>query len=207
MKICVIGSGLMGGALGTSWARSGHSITFTYSRDFAKLEKLAREAGNGARAAQPSDAVQQADVALISVPWHRLDDALAQAGPLTNKTVISCMIPMLDNDSDLALGFDTSGAEDLARRTGAHVVGTFNTIWSDVIVARMNGGDPRPSLFYVGDDDAAKQSAARLIHDAGFDPVDAGELRNARLLEPFGLLMGKLGFAINPLVAYRFLKP
>jgi predicted dinucleotide-binding enzyme len=62
------------------------------------------------------------------------------------------------------------------------------------------------SMFFVGDDDEAKQFVRALIRDVGFTPVDAGQLANARLLEPFGLLMGKLGFQYDPLVAYQFLK-
>jgi 8-hydroxy-5-deazaflavin:NADPH oxidoreductase len=205
MKIAIIGSGLMGSALGKAWAQSEHQIFFTYSRDNAKLETLARQAGHGALAASPADAAAQADVILLSVPWHRLDDVLAQTGSLADKIVLSCMLPMTNDDSGLALGFTTSGAETLAEKTGARVISTFNTVWSNVINIRPS--DKPRSLFYVGNDAEAKQVAEQLIRDAGFEPVDAGSLRDARLLEPFGLLMGQLGFAYDPLVAYHFLKP
>jgi predicted dinucleotide-binding enzyme len=64
----------------------------------------------------------------------------------------------------------------------------------------------RPSLVYCGDDEGAKQVAATLIRDVGFDPVDAGALRIARYMEPFSLLMGQLAYDGNagPEVAYRF---
>lgn len=206
MHIGVIGSGLMGSALGTSWAHAGHDVVFSYSRQSHKLEALAQTAGHGARAASTAEAAR-AEVILIAVLWRLLDDALAQAGSLHGKTVINCMLPMAEDDESLAVGFNTSGAEILAHKTGARVVGTFNTVWSNVIRARMSAQDTPPSLFYVGDDADAKATAARLIRDANFDPVDAGGLENARLLEPFGLLMGKMGFAYDPQVAYRFLKP
>jgi 8-hydroxy-5-deazaflavin:NADPH oxidoreductase len=206
MRIGIIGSGLMGSALGTSWAHAGHDVMFSYSRDSRKLESLAQRAGHSARAATPAEAAN-ADVVLIAVPWFALEDALAQAGSLRGKTVITCMLPMSSDDEHLAIGFSTSGAETLAEKTGAHVVGTFNTVWSDVIRARMTAQDAPPSMFYIGDDAGAKSTVAQLIRDANFDPVDAGNLENARLLEPFGLLMGKLGFAYDPQVAYRFLKP
>jgi predicted dinucleotide-binding enzyme len=70
----------------------------------------------------------------------------------------------------------------------------------------MTAEDAPPSLFYVGDNANAKETVAHLIRDARFGLVDVGGLENARLLEPFGLLMGKMGFAYNPLVSYRFLK-
>lgn len=204
MQIGIIGSGLMGGALGTSWARAGHTVRFSYSRDPRKLARLAADAGHGATAASPAEAAA-ADAVLIAIHWNALDDALAQAGSLRGKTVITCMLPMTDNDEALAIGHTTSGAETMAEKTGAHVVGAFNTIWSDVIRARMTAHDAPPSLFYVGNDAGAKATVAQLIRDARFDPVDVGGLENARLLEPFGLLMGKMGFAYHPLVAYRFL--
>ena len=205
MKIGVIGSGLMGSALGSVWAQRGHQVTFSYSRDQQKLNAIAQKAG--AQAASPAEAAANADVVLIAVPWIRLDDALAQAGALNGKIVISCMLPMTADDSALALGFTTSGAEELARHTQARVIGTFNTIWSDVIRRQSDYNGLRPSMFYVGDDEEAKKTAETLIRDASFEPVYVGLLNNTRLLEPFGLLMGQMGFAVDPQVAYRFLKP
>jgi 8-hydroxy-5-deazaflavin:NADPH oxidoreductase len=65
--------------------------------------------------------------------------------------------------------------------------------------------DP-PSLVYCGDDAQAKELAARLIRDVGFDPVDAGPLRIARYTEPFSLLMAQLAYegGGSPQLAYRF---
>jgi 8-hydroxy-5-deazaflavin:NADPH oxidoreductase len=204
MRIGIIGAGLMGSALGTIWAQRGHHVLFSYSRDKCKLRVLAQQAGNGAEIGLPTEAAQM-DVVLIAVPWRQLDDALQQAGTLNGKIVLSCMLPMNEEDTALAVGFNTSGSEELTQRTGARVIGTFNTVWSDVI--RQQGREHHLSMFFVGDDAEAKTVAQTLIRDAGFEPVDAGELRNARLLEPFGLMMGQLGFAYDPLVAYRFLKP
>jgi 8-hydroxy-5-deazaflavin:NADPH oxidoreductase len=205
MKLGILGSGLMGTALGLAWAQAGHQIIFSYSRDPGKLQQLAQQAGNGSQATSVKEAGAQSDAVLVAVPWHRLDEVLDQAGSLRSKTLLTCMLPMTDDDSDLALGLNTSGAEVLAQRTGAHVVSTFNTVWSDVITVRQSDNTPR-SMLYVGDDSEAKAVASGLIHDAGFEPLDAGELRNARLLELFGLLMGRLGFAYNPQIAYRIIQ-
>ena len=67
-------------------------------------------------------------------------------------------------------------------------------------------GEARPSLVYCGDDDDAKDVAAQLIRDVGFDPVDAGPLQVARYLEPFTLLIAKLAYEGHdgPTLAYRF---
>ena len=42
------------------------------------------------------------------------------------------------------------------------------------------------TVFVAGDDDAARQQVLQMARDIGFDAVDAGPLRNARLLEPLG---------------------
>src|SRR5207244_5052928 len=83
MRIGILGSGLMGGKLGTLFARAGHDVVFSYSRERSKLEGLAREAGGGARAGTPREAVQDADMLLLAVHWSRVDDVLTQAGGLS----------------------------------------------------------------------------------------------------------------------------
>ena len=41
MRIGILGSGLMGGKLGTLLARPGHDVVFSYARSRKKLEMLA----------------------------------------------------------------------------------------------------------------------------------------------------------------------
>jgi 8-hydroxy-5-deazaflavin:NADPH oxidoreductase len=59
---------------------------------------------------------------------------------------------------------------------------------------------------YCGDDQSAKDVAAKLIDDAGFDAVDVGHLRIARYTEPFALLTGEIAYNGEgaPEIAYRF---
>ena len=79
MRIGILGSGLMGGKLGTLFARAGHDVVFRYSRSRKKLETLAMETGRGARAGTPLEAAERADVLLLAVHWNRVDDVLEQA--------------------------------------------------------------------------------------------------------------------------------
>ncbi len=80
MRVGILGSGLMGGKLGTLFARAGHDVVFSYARRSEKLKALARKAGGGARAGTPGEAAQGADALLLAVHWSRLDDVLGQAG-------------------------------------------------------------------------------------------------------------------------------
>jgi predicted dinucleotide-binding enzyme len=199
----------MGGKLGTIFARAGHEVVFSYARNMDKLERLARDAGGNARAGTPREAAQNADAVLLAVHWLRVDDVLKQAGDLAGKVLISCSLPMDADDTALAIGHTTSGAETLAKKVhGAHLVAAFQTVPSEVFfdVFERRGGGTRPSLVYCGDHEGSKQVAATLIRDAGFDPVDAGPLRIARYAEPFALLMAQLAYEgdAGPELAYRF---
>jgi predicted dinucleotide-binding enzyme len=82
MRIGILGSGLMGGKLGTIFARAGHEVVFSYARTSEKLKKLARDAQGNARAGTPGEAAKEADAVLLAVHWSRIDDVLKQAGDL-----------------------------------------------------------------------------------------------------------------------------
>jgi len=208
MRIGILGSGLMGGKLGTIFARAGHEVVFSYSRSKAKLEKLARDSGGQARAGSPAEAARDADALLLAVHWSRVDDVLHKAGDLSGKVIVSCSLPMNAKETDLVIAHTSSGAEELAKKIPkARVVSAFNTLPSEVLFSISGGaaGDARPSLVYCGEDTKAKKLAAQLISDAGFEPVDAGPLRVARYTEPFALLMAQLAYEgeRGPAVAYR----
>jgi 8-hydroxy-5-deazaflavin:NADPH oxidoreductase len=209
MRIGILGSGLMGGKLGTLFARAGHDVVFSYARSEQKLKRLAREARGTARAGTPGDAARDADALLLAVHWSRVNDVLKQAGDLSGKVIVTCSLPMNADDTGLIIAHTSSGAEALAKKARqAAVVSAFGTVPSEVLFdvydARRRTRR-RPSLLYCGDDEAAKGVAAKLIRDVGFDPVDAGPLRIARYLEPFTLAIAQLAYEGDegPEVAYR----
>jgi 8-hydroxy-5-deazaflavin:NADPH oxidoreductase len=209
MRVGILGSGLMGGKLGTLFARAGHEVVFSYSHSEQKLRKLAREAKGKARAGTPREAAHEADTLLLAVHWSRINDVLKQAGDLSGKVVVTCSLPMNRDDTGLVVAHTSSGAEELAKRLPkARVVSAFGTVPSEVLfdVFENRRKATRPSLVYCGDDSRAKKIAARLIRDVGFDPVDAGPLRIARYTEPFTLLIARLAYEEKggPELAYRF---
>jgi hypothetical protein len=209
MRVGILGSGLMGGKLGTIFARAGHEVVFSYARSQKKLEGLARDAGRNARAGTPGEAARDAAVLLLAVHWSRFDDVLKQAGDLSGKVIVSCSLPMNVDNTELVVANASSGAEELAKMVPkARVVSAFNTIPSEVLfdVYEARSKTNRPSLVYCGDDKKGNAVAAELIRDVGFDPVDAGPLRIARYTEPFALLVGQLAYEGRggPELAYRF---
>jgi 8-hydroxy-5-deazaflavin:NADPH oxidoreductase len=209
MRVGILGSGLMGGKLGTLFARAGHEVVFSYARSERKLKRLAREARHHARAGTPREAARVADALLLAVHWSRVDDVLKQAGDVSGKVIVTCSLPMNDDDTELVVARTSSGAEALAKKARkSRVVSAFGTVPSEVLfgVFEARRRANRPSLVYCGDNKAAKRVAATLIRDVGFEPVDAGPLRMARYMEPFTLLVAQLAYEgkSGPKIAYRF---
>lgn len=209
MRVGILGSGLMGGKLGTIFARAGHDVVFSYSRSDKKLERLARDAGANARVGTPAEAAKDADALLLAVHWSRVDDVLKRAGDLAGKVIVTCSLPMNAANTKLAVAHMSSGAEELAKKVPkASVVQAFNTVPSEVLfsVFEKRRRKQRPSLVYCGDDAKAKRVAAELIGDVGFEPVDIGALRMARYSEPFTMIIAQQAYETDrgPALAYRF---
>jgi 8-hydroxy-5-deazaflavin:NADPH oxidoreductase len=134
MRIGILGSGLMGGKLGTLFARAGHEVVFSYARSERKLKRLAREAQGNARAGTPRVAAREADALLLAVHWSRVDDVLQQAGDVSGKVIVSCSLPMNADDTGLVIAHTSSGAEALAKKVRrSHVVAAFGTVPSEVL--------------------------------------------------------------------------
>jgi predicted dinucleotide-binding enzyme len=209
MRIGILGSGLMGGRLGTLFARAGHDVVFSYSRNTEKLKRLAKDAKRNARSGTPREAAHEADALLLAVHWSRIDDVLKQAGDLSGKVIVTCSLPMDARNTKLIVANSSSGAEELRKKIPmARVVSAFNTVPSEALfgVYEARRKTTRPSLVYCSDDASGKTVAAELVRDAGFDPIDAGPLRIARYTEPFALLVAQLAYEGQggPELAYRF---
>jgi predicted dinucleotide-binding enzyme len=209
MQVGILGSGLMGGKLGTLFARAGHEVTFSYVRSKEKLNHLAREPGAKARAGTPREAAEGADALILAVHWSRIDDVLKQSGDVGDKVIVSCSPPLNAANTELVLGHTTSGAEALAKKLpGTEVVSAFNNIPSEVLfgVFEARGKATPPSMLFCGDQQRGKEIAATLIRDVGFDPVDLGSLSSARYTEPLAMIIAHLAYggAEGPQLAYRF---
>jgi len=118
MHIAILGSGNMGAALGRLFAKAGHAVSFSYSRDPKKLERLARSSGERASAATPADAVRHANVVLLAVHWSQVPKVLRAAGSLRGKVLIDCTNLM--NASDDALSAIACLVASSSRAAHAH---------------------------------------------------------------------------------------
>jgi 8-hydroxy-5-deazaflavin:NADPH oxidoreductase len=181
MRIGIVGTGRIGANAARLFAKAGHDVVLSFSRDQDKLAALAAELGG--RAVSPREAVELSEVVFLSVPWRIVDDVLEQIGPLDGRIVI-----------DTTNQFGQSGWEDLGARTaaqvnaarmpGARYTKAFNTLTSGFQAeAAGRTGPDRVVMFLCGDDEEAKRVVAGLIDDAGFTPIDIGGTADAAPME------------------------
>ncbi|MBI4819684.1 MAG: NADPH-dependent F420 reductase [Deltaproteobacteria bacterium] len=179
-KIGILGDGNVGSALARGLERAGHEV-----RAVGKDKDAIR------------DAASWAEVVVLAVPFGAIDDVVKEVGnAIEGKTLID-VTNALDAKMSLAMGFTTSGAEELQKKIPrARVVKAFNTQFAQ----HMDSGrlsDQRLTVFVAGDDAAAKSDVTELATAIGFEAVDAGPLANARLLEPLGYLNIQLGYVLG----------
>lgn len=141
-----------------------------------------------------------ADVVVLCTPWQGTQQAVQDCGDLSGKVVIDCTNPLTPDFTALEVGLTTSGAEQVAVwASGARVCKAMNQIGAAIMDSPQLPGTP--VMFVSGDDDQAKTVTAELVSELGFESVDVGELRLARLLEPYALLWIHLalrrGFGTN----------
>ena len=179
MKVAIIGAGNVGKALATSITRAGHDVTIS-----ARTPESARRAADEVGAASASsnvEAVEQADLVVLAVPFVGGADAVAGEirDAVAGKTLIDVTNPVRLDYSGLATE-GSSGAEEIQRQLpSARVVKAFNTIFAS------NQAAPTAAIdaFIAADDDGARNEVIDLARSVGFSPLDVGPLSSARYLE------------------------
>lgn len=209
MKIGILGAGSVGATLGKAWAKRGHQVIFgVRDANAEKVKALLAEVGVNARAGTAVEAVVDADVIALTLPWEAVPDVLKQIGEVSGKVLLDCTNPLRGNQLDASLDLDTSGGEQVAAwLPQARVVKIFNTIgWESMEDPQY--GTEAATMFYAGDDLEAKQIAANLAREIGFDPVDVGVLSMSKFLETLGGFWGQLAYGqkMGRNIAWRLLK-
>jgi NADPH-dependent F420 reductase len=187
MKIAIIGTGNVGVALGTSFTRAGHEVTYA-AQDASKTRKIAGEVGAHA-ASSASNAASAADVIVLAVPYTAAAGVAREiSGVTAGKVVIDATNPLKADYSGLSTEGGPSGAERIADVAGdANVVKAFNTVFASVQANPRINGQPADALI-AGDDEAAKATVAELVSSIGMRPIDAGSLAAAHELEALAWL-------------------
>lgn len=181
MKIAVIGSGNVGSALGKAWTRAGHEVVF------GVRDAKGTNSADGSKTAPVPQAIRDSEVVVLAVPSQAVPDVIKQFDNWPSKILVDCTNP-LTKDLELAQGFNTSAAEQTASLAkSAKVVKAFNTTGAGNMENTKYDGKPI-TMFFATDDAAVQKVGEQLVRDAGFEPVFAGPLKQARYLEPLATL-------------------
>jgi predicted dinucleotide-binding enzyme len=188
MTTAIIGVGNIGSAVARNLVQGGEDVVLAANEE-EHAAKLASELGDRARSASVEDAIAETDAVVLAVWLDTIKELVAaHADALNGKLVV---------DPSNPIGFDENGQvirtlpEDQSAGSvvasllpaGAHYVKAFGTLGAKSLASAANRSPRRAVLFYATDDDVAAGSVVELIDAAGFDPVRAGGLGDARRLE------------------------
>jgi predicted dinucleotide-binding enzyme len=194
MNITLLGAGNMGSALARQFTQAGHAVRIAAT----SLEKSQSVAAGipGSTAVATAGSAADSDVVVVATPYEQAVAALREAGPLDGKVVIDVTNPLTPDYMGLTIGHDTSASEEIAKAfPGVDIAKAFNTLFAQVVAEGPAFADGQVArAFYAGDSERAKATAKALIESTGFQPVDAGPLRNARYLEPLAGLNIYFGY-------------
>ncbi|MBE7554253.1 MAG: NADPH-dependent F420 reductase [Anaerolineales bacterium] len=188
MKIAMIGTGNVGRALGTGWAKKGHQVIFGSRNPHSeKVREVLAAAGANASAAGIAEAGAAAEVIVLATPWNIMEQIVESLGNVAGKIVVDATNP-IGPGFQLAVGMTSSGAEQIAGwAKGGRVVKAFNTTGWENMADPIYHGQPI-TMFICGDDAEARAVVAGLAEDLGFEVTDTGPLSTARYLEPLAML-------------------
>lgn len=165
MKITVLGRGNVGGGLARLWREAGHEV-----------QELGRDGGDASGA----------DVLLVAVPGSEIANALGKVAGADGKVTIDATNAVRGRNEDFE-----SNAHEVKSIVGGPTAKTFNlnfaNVYDEIAAQRV-----RPSNIYCAED-GARDVTEQLIRDAGYEPVNAGGLDHARMLEDHLALL----FAVN----------
>lgn len=186
--VAVIGTGRMGSAFGANFARLGYTVIYgSRNPSEAKVADVVK-ATPKSRAVSPKEAAAAATVVVVATPWNGLEATVKGLGDLTGKLV-------LDPTNAIAFGKDggtmavdsSAGALMQGWAPTAKVVKAFNTI-GYFVIADPSQIEGRVACFLAGDDADAKARATEIVTAMGFEAVDVGAIKNARVLEGMSTL-------------------
>ena len=192
MKLAIIGAGSVGGTLGTAWAqKAGHEIFFGVRDPKSdKVRALLRTSAARRRPARRRKRGGLRRCIVLATPWTA---PKRPSAPWATSMARSSSTPPTrwrcgPDGLGLEIGHNTSAGEKVQGwARGAVVFKTLNT------TGYGNMADPvfrgvKSVMFVAGDDAAAKPKVIALLTVLGFEVIDAGPLRNARLLEAHAML-------------------
>jgi 8-hydroxy-5-deazaflavin:NADPH oxidoreductase len=188
VKIGIIGSGQIGGALARRFTALGHDVSVANSRGPETLADLARE--TGAKAVTVHDAARAGNIVVVTIPEGKIPNLPKNlfAG-VPDDVVVVDTGNYYPQQRDGRIGGIEDGMTEsrwVANQLGKPVVKAFNNIYARHLLelGRPKGTPGRIALPVAGDDQRAKEIVMRLVDELGFDPVDAGGIDESWRQQP-----------------------
>ncbi len=165
MRIAVIGTGNIGGSLGTKWRTAGHDVTFGGRAASA-------DGPGGAPVVSIPDALADSDVVLLAVPGKAAADLVtANAAALNGKIII-------DATNNVGAQEVNSHAAVAASAPDAHYARAFSTLgWENFVTP------PEGACLFFAADAAARPAVEELITATGLEPAFVGDASAARTVD------------------------
>ncbi|MGQ0537057.1 MAG: NADPH-dependent F420 reductase [Methanobacteriota archaeon] len=159
------------------------------------LDRVGYEVDAVGRSPRVKEVAEHAEIVLLAVPFAERENAIREIGPALDGKVLVDVTNAVDDRGNLVVDpRRESGAERVQRfARGAQVVKAFNTVFAQNMERGTVGGEPL-TTFLAGDNERAKEHVSEIARAIGFEPVDAGALKNARWLETLGILNIALGY-------------
>lgn len=163
MKIAIVGTGNVGGALATKWAVKGHQIILGVRdiNDFKGKELLSNP---NTKALTVKEAVKNSDIILLSTPATAAVEVAKSLGDTTGKIIIDAMNIVLGRGP---VGYKQTTDAILEHTQTKDVVKCFNTTGYNNMINPVYE-NVALDLFVAGDSVKGRDIAVQLAKDAGF---------------------------------------
>jgi hypothetical protein len=189
LRLGIVGAGKLGTTLARAAVAAGYDVTISGSGPADDIALTVDVLAAGAHAATTDEVVRHADIIVLAVPTHRFRELPHDL--FAAKILIDAMNywqPVDGDDPELTAASDGTSMIVQARFPSARVVKSLNQLGYHQLEEnqRRKGAPDRIAIGAAGDDELAVRKVMRLLDRLGFDPVDAGPLKNGLALEPDG---------------------
>ena len=188
MRLGIVGAGMIGATMARLWSEAGHDVRLA-SRHPEQLAALVEQLGERVSAGPAQDAAVFGQVVMLTVPLTAVPDLAPDLAPLlAGKIVLDTGNAYEQRDGAVAREARAhprgSAGWAAARFSGARWVKAFNSVYFKTLLSEAHREGDRVGIPLASDFPSSLETVARLVGDAGFDPVIVGSLERGKEFEP-----------------------